>query len=85
MILIHFYFSRSGLEYVVTKGSEYDFWQEGVYNSHENVYRCFAFKAYSENFIKMAQGFGSDCNGMSSDLKFDSAFRAMDLTRVRKG
>ena len=49
-------FFSSGLEYVVTKGSEYDFWQEGVYNAHENIYRCFAYKAYSNDFIKMAQG-----------------------------
>ena len=32
----------------------------------------------------MAQGFGSDCNGMSSELNFDSGFRAMSLTKVRK-
>ena len=49
-------FFSSGLDYVVTKGSEYDFWQEGVYNAHENIYRCFAYKAYSNDFIKMAQG-----------------------------
>ena len=41
---------------MVTKGSEYDFWQEGAYNAHENIYRCFAYKAYSNDFIKMAQG-----------------------------
>ena len=51
-----FVFFSSGLEYVVTKGSEYDFWQEGAYNAHENIYRCFAYKAYSNDFIKMAQG-----------------------------
>ena len=41
---------------MVTKGSEYDFWQEGAYNAHEDIYRCFAYKAYSNDFIKMAQG-----------------------------
>ena len=75
MITLILLFSSSGLDYVVTKGSEYDFWQEGVYNSHEDIHRCFAFKAYSKNYVKMAQGFGSDCNGMSSELNFDSAFR----------
>ena len=49
-------FFSSGLDYVVTKGSEYDFWQEGAYNAHEHIYRCFAYKAYSNDFIKMAQG-----------------------------
>ena len=70
---------------MVTKGSEYDFWQEGVYNSHEDVYRCFAYKVFSNDFIKMSQGFGSDCNGMNSGLHFDSGFREISLTRVRKG
>ena len=60
---------------MVTKGSEYEYWQEGVLNEHENVHRCFAFKGYSRDFVKMAQGFGSDCNGMSNELNFDSAFR----------
>ena len=36
------------------------------------------------NLYTVAQGFGSDCNGMSSELNFDSGFRAMSLTKVRK-
>ena len=54
--MIPLVFFSSGLDYVVTKGSEYDFWQEGAYNAHEDIYRCFAYKAYSNDFIKMAQG-----------------------------
>ena len=63
------------MEYVVTKGLEYDFWQEGNYNEDENVYRCFAYKVYSNNAVRMAQGYTSSCSGFNSELSLDSAYR----------
>lgn len=78
------HFTRSDLEFVVTKGSEYEFWDETTYKSHEDVFRCFAYKAFPNGFIRLAQGIGSDCNGMSGQLNFDTALRTMSLTKIKK-
>lgn len=76
-------FQKSGLDFVVTKGSEYEFWQEGSYLSHDQVHRCFAYKTFSnQEFIKMSQGIGSDCNGMSGDLNFDTGLRGAFINHV---
>ena len=35
---------RSGLNFLVAKGSEYEYWDESTYKANEDVYRCFAYK-----------------------------------------
>ncbi len=71
---------------MVTKGSEYEFWQEGSYNTFEHIHRCFAYKIHSNgDFIQMAQGTGSDCNGMRGNLNLnDNAFRQLSLTKHKE-
>ena len=67
----------------MTQGSEYEFWEENTYNAYENVYRCLAYRDYG-NFVRLVQGIGSDCNGISGELSMDNAFRTMDLQKVRR-
>ena len=67
----------------MTQGSEYEFWEENTYNAYENVYRCLAFKDFG-NFVRVAQGIGSDCNGISGELTFQNAFRTLNLQKVTR-
>ena len=75
---------RNGLNFVVTQGSEYEFWEENTYNAYENVYRCLAYKNLGSNLVRLVQGIGSDCNGISGELSLDNAFRTLDLQKVSR-
>ena len=56
-------FFRSGINYVVTKGSEYEYWDESSYKATEDTYRCFVYKI-TDLGLQLSQGLGRDCNGI---------------------
>ncbi len=74
------------MDFIVTKGSEFEYWAESTYNNKDDVYRCFAIKTLNNGrLIKMAQGFGSNCQGLGDELTLNNGFRRMLLTRLDRG
>ena len=76
-------FFRLGVDYLVTKGSEYEYWDESTYKANEDVFRCYAYKINDLGF-QLSQGLGSDCKGINGDLTIENGLRNMNLMKINK-
>lgn len=77
--------AQTGLEFIITRGSEYEYWDESGYKNKDDVYRCWAIQSLDNGrLIKMSQGFGSDCRGLGSAMTPENGFRNMLLSKMNR-
>jgi hypothetical protein len=74
------------LDFLVTRGSEHELWAETTYKSLDDVYRCFAYKSLDNGrLVRMAQGFGSGCQGLGGELSETNGLRTLSLSKLDRG